>query len=103
MVCSSRKPSFNSPGADSFQPFFFKQYWHVVGDDVWKLVHDAFLFGSFDPLLAETLIILILKEDQPVRMKDFRPISLCNVLYKLITKVLVNRMRFFILKLICPI
>ena len=95
-------PSFNSPGADGFQPFFFKQYWHVVGDEVWKVVHDAFLFGSFDPFLAETLIVLIPKEDQPVRMKEFRPISLCNVLYKLITKVLVNRMRSFMPNLICP-
>ena len=52
-------PSFKSPGADGFQPFFFKQYRHVVGDEVWKLVHNDFLLGSFDPLLVETLIVLI--------------------------------------------
>ena len=80
-------PFFNSPRVDGFHPFFFKKYWHVVGDEVWCLVRYAFLFGNFDSALAETLIVLIPKEDQPLRMKDFRPISLCNIFYKLITKV----------------
>ena len=95
-------PSFNSPGVDGFQPFFFKKYWHVVGDEVWCLVRDAFLFGYFDPTLVETLLVLIPKEDQPLRMKDFQPISLCTVLYKLITKVLVNRLRPSIKDLVGP-
>ena len=89
-------------GVDGFQPFFFKKYWHVVTNEVWRLVRDAFMFGSFDLALTKTLIVLILKEDQPTRMKDFRPISLCNVLYKLITKVLVNRLKKCIVNLIGP-
>ena len=78
---------FYSPGVDGFHAFFFKKYWHVVGDEVGRLVRDAFVHGFFDPSLAETLIALIPKGDELVRMRDFRPISLCNVLYKLITKV----------------
>lgn len=48
---------FKVPGPDGFQPIFFKQYWHVVGDDIWKLVKDTFLLGSFDPSISETLIV----------------------------------------------
>ena len=36
---------FNSLGIDGFHAFFFKKYWHVVGDEVWKMVHDAFTYG----------------------------------------------------------
>lgn len=48
----------------------------VVGDVIWKLVKEAFVSGSFDPQLVETLIFLIPKEDNPTYMKQFRPISL---------------------------
>ena len=61
-----------------------------------------FLMGFFDPTLVETLVVLIPKEDQPTKMQDFQPISLCNVLYKLITKVLVNRLRPFALGFVSP-
>ena len=50
--------------------------------------------------MSETLLVLISKGDDPTRMKDFWPRSLCNVLYKIITKVLVNRLRPFIPELI---
>lgn len=63
--------------------------WHVLGDDVWRLVQDAFASCSFDPSLSETLLALILKVDVPTSFKDLRPIRLCNVMYKLVTKVLV--------------
>lgn len=80
---------YKSLGPDGFQGIFFKQFWHIVGDDIHRLDHDAFLNGYFDPSLAETLIALIPKVDCPNSFKDFWPISLCNTIYKLITKVLV--------------
>nr|KYP67620.1 LINE-1 reverse transcriptase isogeny [Cajanus cajan] len=95
--------SFKAPGPDGFQPIFFKLYWHVVGDDVWNLINEAFQTGIIDTKLAETLIVLIPKVDAPLSYKDFRPISLCNVVYKLITKVLVNRLRVFIGNIMSPL
>ena len=56
----------------------------------------------FNPTLTETLIVLIPKKDQPMKMKDFCPINLCNVLYKPITKVLVNHLRSFMEHLVGP-
>ena len=48
-------------------------------------------------------MVLIPKVEVPVRMSQFRPISLCNVVYKLITKVLVNRLRPFLMDLVGPL
>lgn len=87
---------YKSPGLDGFRGVFFKFYWHV------SLVSHAFSFGHFDPIIAETLIALIPKVDCPSDFKEFRPISLCNTIYKLITKVLVNRLRPMLDSIISP-
>ncbi|XP_019460062.1 PREDICTED: uncharacterized protein LOC109359821 [Lupinus angustifolius] len=75
-------PSFKSPGPDGFQPIFFKKYWPVVGNIIWKLVSEAFQFGISDVRLVQTLIVLIPKIANPTSLKELRPISLCNVVYK---------------------
>nr|KYP43663.1 Transposon TX1 uncharacterized [Cajanus cajan] len=43
--------SFKAPGSDGFQPFFFKQYWPIVGDELWRTVKDAFRLGFSDSSL----------------------------------------------------
>lgn len=96
--------SYKAPIVDGFQPIFFKNYWELVSNDVWQMVSSAFSFGSFDPtLLAETLTVSIPLVDAPMSLKDFRPISLCNVLFKVISKVLVNRIRPHLDQLIGPL
>ena len=86
-----------TPGPDGMSPIFYKSYWHIVGKDVTEVVLNA-LNSSFVPdSLNSTFITLIPKIKDPKKVSDFRPISLCNVVYKLIAKVLVNR-----LKLILP-
>lgn len=52
----------------------------------------AFAIGHFDLAFSETLIARIPKVDCPSNFKEFRPISLCNTIYKFITKVPVNRL-----------
>ena len=95
--------SFKAPGPDSFPTYFFKTYWEIIRDNVWRLVVEAFRVGSLDPSLVETLIVLIPKGEQPVILHDFHPISLCNVVYKVITKVLVNRLRPYLQNIISPL
>jgi hypothetical protein len=61
-----------------------------------EIVHAVLLFfetGSMPPGVNDTSIVLIPKVDNPVDLKDFPPISLCNVVYKIISKCLVNRLR----------
>lgn len=94
---------FKAPGPDGFQVVFFKTYWHIIGEDVWQLVRDAFASGSFEPAVLETLVALIPKIDVPKSFKDLRPISLCNVVYKIITKVLVLRLRPCLQEMVGPL
>ena len=74
-----------------------------MAEDVWGLVVEAFSKGRINPRIVKTLIILIPKAEQPFHLKDFQPISLCNVIYKVIAKVLVNRLRPYLDDLIGPL
>ena len=78
---------------DSFNALFFQRYWAIVGQDVVSLVK-AILEGGGPPAqLNHTHVVLIPKVSKPTRITEFRPISLCNVMYKLVTKVISNRLK----------
>uniref|UniRef100_A0A803NWW7 Reverse transcriptase n=1 Tax=Cannabis sativa TaxID=3483 RepID=A0A803NWW7_CANSA len=91
-----------SPGPDGLPGRFFRKYWDVVGSNVYKAVQEVFATGEVHPKLNYTFICLIPKVNNPRRMEQFRPISLCNFPYKIITKILVNRMRPYMEDLISP-
>ena len=82
-----------APGPDGMSPLFFHQYWDVVGSDVISCVLDVLNSGVLPCELIETYICLIPKVASPQKITEFRPISLCNVVYKTISKVLANRLK----------
>lgn len=57
------------------------------------MVGDFFVSGKLPPGTNETLIVLIAKTAKPVCISQYRPINLCNVFYKTISKVMVNRLK----------
>jgi hypothetical protein len=61
--------------------------------NVIKGVNKFFKSGHMPPAVNEMTIVLIPKKDEPEFLKDFHPISLCNVIYKMVSKCLVNRLR----------
>ena len=69
------------------------QYWDVVGADVISCVLDVLNSSVLPCELNDTYICLIPKVASPKKITEFRPISLCNVVYKTISKVLVNRLK----------
>ncbi|XP_030483709.2 uncharacterized protein LOC115700281 [Cannabis sativa] len=85
--------SDKSPYPDSFNPGFYQKFWDIVGSDVMKLVQQFFMFGEFSNNLYDTHIVLIPKKSKPESMNDFRPIALCNVIYKIVSKVLANQFK----------
>ena len=86
-----------APGLDGMSPIFYKSFWHIVGKEVTEVVLTTLNSGSILESINSTFIALIPKIKDLKKVSDFRPISLCNVVYKLIAKVLVNH-----LKLILP-
>lgn len=79
-----------SPGPDGMSPGFYQKHWHIVGKDIILTVRNFFDTGHIDSQLTNTNIVLIPKKKNPAFMTDLRPISLCNVVYKIISKVLAN-------------
>ena len=82
-----------APGPDGMTPLFFQKYWHIIGVDVSNAILDFFTSRRMLGSVNFTNIVLIPKVKNPEAMTQFRPISLCNVLYKIVSKVLVNRMK----------
>ena len=91
---------FTAPGPDGMSPIFYKSFWHIVGEDVTAMVLKVLNSNVVPESLNSTFITLIPKVEQPRKVSNFRLISLCNVVYKLISKVLVNRLKFFLVKAI---
>ena len=73
--------------------FFYQKLWHVVVDNVVTVVLDYLNSGIMILGINHSNIVLIPKVKAPEKISDFRPISLCNVIYKIISKVLANRLK----------
>ncbi|KAL2237592.1 UNVERIFIED_CONTAM: hypothetical protein Sindi_0950900, partial [Sesamum indicum] len=91
-----------APGPNGYSSGFFKAAWLVVGTEVTRAVLNFFTTGKLLKQVNSTLLALIPKVHNPMTVGDFRPISCCNVLYKIIAKLLVQRLSVVLHKLINP-
>ena len=82
-----------APRLDSMSAVFFQKYWGIVGNSVTNMVLNVLNHNIPILELNKTNISLIPKINNPKRMTDFRPISLCNVVYKFISKTLANHLK----------
>ncbi|KAH9683739.1 reverse transcriptase domain-containing protein [Citrus sinensis] len=82
-----------SPGPDGMNPAFFQNFWHIVGGDVTAACLHFIDTCEFPDELNATAIVLVPKKSNPEYLADLRPITLCNVLYKIVAKMLANRMK----------
>lgn len=85
-----------APGPDGMPPIFFQSYWSIVGEDISNAVLDCLNRCHLPEEINLTYITLIPKVKCPEKISEFRPISLCNVIYKLVSKVLANRLQKFL-------
>lgn len=88
----SFKP-YKALGPDGLHSIFFQTYWLQTFHHIFHLVHQAFSTCKIPEELNKTFITLIPKKPNIEYISDYRPISLCNTSYKIITKILTNRIQ----------
>lgn len=91
-----------SPSPDGMPPLFFQHYWDTIGDDITVAVQSFLHSGQILKQINFTHICLIPKVPSPEHMSNLRPIALCNVIYKIYSKVIANRLKLILSELISP-
>ena len=82
-----------APGSDGMTPLFFQIFWEIIKGDLVNAIQSFFHSSLMLKAINHTIISLIPKVPCPINIKQYRPISLCNVMYKAITKIIVNRLK----------
>ncbi|KAL0443866.1 UNVERIFIED_CONTAM: hypothetical protein Slati_2109300 [Sesamum latifolium] len=82
-----------SPGPDGMPALFYQNFWRIVGPTTINSILFFLNNGIFPLELNHTYIVLIPKCKKPEHVSQFRPISLCNVIYKIASRVLANRLK----------
>ena len=88
--------NFKCSGPDGITFGFFKDFWDTLRDDVMQFLGEFHRNGRLTKGINGTFIALIPKVESPQRLNDFRPISLVGSMYKILAKVLANRLRSII-------
>lgn len=89
-----------TPSADGFSMDFFQDIWNLIKGDLEGVFKESVERGILNSLFVETFIYLIPKKGNANRIKEFRSISLITCFYKILAKVLANRLRKVILSTI---
>jgi hypothetical protein len=91
-----------APGSDGLPAIFYKNFWDVVGKKLTREVMHVLNGGQIPEGWNETTIALIPKVKKPNKVTELRPISLCNVVYKVVSKVLSRWLRDVLPDIITP-
>ena len=83
-IALSQMEALKSLGPNGMPPLFFQHFWPIIGDEVADAVLTCLNTGSILSLINQTYITLIAKVKSSIRVSEYRPIALCNILYKLI-------------------
>lgn len=93
---------YKAPRPGGFPPCIFQRYWHIMGPVVVEAVQGMFTLGKLLPNMNEALIYLIPKVTQPKTLAQLQPISLCNVITKIVSKILANKLKPVMASLTSP-
>jgi hypothetical protein len=86
-------PPGKAPGPDGFTTDFFHHCWDLIKEEVRQVMEESRTSGQVLTTLNATFLTLIPKEERVTHPKQYRPITLCNVIYKIITKVIATRLK----------
>ena len=101
LICLKNMKNNKSPGSDGFTAEFFKFFWPDIGDFILRSINYGFSIGELSITQKEGVITCIPKGDKDKQyLKNWRPISLLNVIYKLASACIANRLKKVLPKLI---
>jgi len=80
-------------GPDGFTSDFFHHFWDLIQIEVWQLVEESHALRWMYPGLNATFIALIPKTEEANMPDKYRPIALCNIIYKIVSKVIATRLK----------
>nr|GEW03781.1 RNA-directed DNA polymerase, eukaryota, reverse transcriptase zinc-binding domain protein [Tanacetum cinerariifolium] len=89
-----------APGPNEFSTHFLKKAWRINGKDVYEAVKEFFVNGKILRKINSTLIALVPKIQTPLKISYFKPIACCNVIYKCISKIHTERLKWCLDKLL---
>ena len=89
-------------GPDGLHAMFFKRFWHILGDELTNEVLDAIRKRKIAEGWNVTKIVLIPKIARLEMITRYMPIHLCNVIYKVISRILANQLKKILLEIISP-
>jgi hypothetical protein len=95
-----KMPPDKAPGPDGFNGCFLKSCWHIIKTDFYKLCQDFYDGTVSLDSINSSFITLVPKVNNPVRVNDYRPISLLSCVLKLLTKLLANRIQPTVLRIV---
>lgn len=91
-----------APGPDGFPMAFFQKHWKSASEGVLTTCLHILNEGGNIAHLNHTYIALIPKVEKPRQVTKFRPISLCNVIYRILAKTMANRLKYMLHHIISP-
>ncbi|KAL9676413.1 hypothetical protein QQ045_004627 [Rhodiola kirilowii] len=81
-------------GVDGYPTLFYQRHWNLVGDDLYREINSFLKGGQLDQIRWNvTRVVLVPNVKNARKLEDFRPISVCNTLMKLISKALANKIK----------
>lgn len=91
-----------APRPDGFTSNFFHNFWELIKLEVWQIVEESRTMRWMLPAMNATFIALIPKEAHSNTPDKFRPIALCNIIYKIVSKIVASRLKPLLPLLISP-
>ena len=84
---------YKSPGPDGWPVELYMFFFSMLGNEMLATINETRISGCIPAELNKTYLTLIPKVDRPLSFGDYRPIALCNILYKIITKIIAGRLQ----------
>ena len=82
-----------APGIDGFNGMFYRVAWPIIGEDLLAAINNILKANKMLKQVNHTLICMIPMVAIPASVDDFRPIAVCNVMYRILSKLLTNQLK----------